>query len=150
RSFLTTALASELRDEFADAYRWHRPREAYAPTPAQSGSRCLSNLCLRYLGALDDVDAHALAQEQYEAADNMTDAIGALAALRDSMSRVRDDLYARFEKKWRDEPLVLDKWFALQARSWRLDTLATVRALAGHPRFSARNPNRVRSLVGAF
>jgi aminopeptidase N len=80
----------------------------------------------------------------------MTDAIGALAALRDSASPVRDELYAAFEARWRDEPLVLDKWFTLQAKSQRAGVLDTVRALAAHPRFDARNPNRVRSLVGAF
>jgi aminopeptidase N len=143
-------LARALRSAFEDAYLHHRPRDAYSPTPDQAGRRSLANLCLRYLGALDDDRAHALARSQYEAADNMTDAIAALAALRDSMSGVRDDLYARFEAKWRNEALVLDKWFALQARSLRSDTLGTVRALIAHPRFNARNPNRVRSLVGTF
>jgi aminopeptidase N len=59
-------------------------------------------------------------------------------------------VFAQFEARWRDEPLVLDKWFALEARSARADTLARVRRLLAHPRFNARNPNRVRSLVGAF
>ena len=143
-------LASALREAFADAYRRHRPRGPYSPTPEQAGARSLSNLCLRYLCVIDDAAAHGLAREQYDASDNMTDAIGALAAMRDSSSSARDGLYARFEAKWRDEPLVLDKWFALQARSLRADTLATVRALVAHPRFNTRNPNRVRSLVGAF
>ena len=80
----------------------------------------------------------------------MTDAIGALAALKDSMSRERADLFERFESTWRDEPLVLDKWFALQARSTRADTLARVKSLLAHPRFNVKNPNRVRALVGAF
>jgi aminopeptidase N len=93
---------------------------------------------------------HALASRQYRAADNMTDTIAALAALRDSSSPARDELYAHFEAKWHDEPLVLDKWFGLQARSLRSDTLQTVRTLMAHPRFNARNPNRVRSLVGTF
>ncbi|MEO8676604.1 MAG: aminopeptidase N C-terminal domain-containing protein, partial [Casimicrobiaceae bacterium] len=56
----------------------------------------------------------------------------------------------RFEAKWRDEPLVLDKWFALQAASQRPDTLVRVRALLAHPKFDARNPNRVRALVATF
>ena len=80
----------------------------------------------------------------------MTDTIAALAALKDSASGERDDLFERFESKWRDEPLVLDKWFALEARSLRADTLARVKTLLAHPRFSAKNPNRVRALVGAF
>ena len=78
----------------------------------------------------------------------MTDTFGALAALRDSVGAERDALFARFEARWRDEPLVLDKWFALEAQSQRTDALARVRALLAHPRFNARNPNRVRSLVG--
>jgi aminopeptidase N len=80
----------------------------------------------------------------------MTDSVAVLAALRDSWSAARDDVYSRFERQWRDEPLVLDKWFALQAHSAREDTLAAVRKLIAHPRFNARNPNRVRSLVGGF
>ena len=63
---------------------------------------------------------------------------------------MRDALFARFEAKWRDEPLALDKWFELQAQSARDDTLDGVRSLLAHPRFNARNPNRVRALVGAF
>jgi Aminopeptidase N len=119
-------------------------------TRQRIASRSLSNACLCYLGILDDAAAHALATEQYQRADNMTDSMGALFALRNSKSPPRDDLYASFETRWRDEPLVLDKWFALQAGSSRADTLATVRSLLGHPRFNARNPNRVRSLVGTF
>jgi aminopeptidase N len=144
-------LARDLRDAFEETYRAHRgPRGPYAPSPAQAGARSLANLCLRYLCTLDDERAHALALRQFEAADNLTDAVGALAALRDSDEPARADLYARFEARWRGEPLVLDKWFALQARSLRPDTLATVRGLVAHPRFNTRNPNRVRSLVGAF
>jgi aminopeptidase N len=147
---LQKSLARELRGELEHAYVRHRPRDPYAPTQAQVGARSLSNLCLHYLCSIDDEGAHAIARRQYDAADNMTDSIAPLGALRDSHSATRDALYSRFENRWRDEPLVLDKWFALQARSLRDDTLATVRSLISHPRFNARNPNRVRSLVGAF
>jgi aminopeptidase N len=148
--FVEAELGRRHRDAFERAYARSRRDEPYAPTPGQAGARRLANACLRYLGALDDAAAHALVRAQYERADNMTDTIAALAALRDSASVVRDEIFARFEAKWRDEPLVLDKWFALQARSLRADTLHTVRALLAHPRFNARNPNRVRSLVGSF
>ena len=80
----------------------------------------------------------------------MTDTIAALAAIKDSDAPERHDLYARFEARWRDEPLVLDKWFALEATAQRDGTLERVKSLLAHPRFNARNPNRVRSLVGAF
>ena len=91
-----------------------------------------------------------MAVAQFDAADNMTDATAALAALNDGDTADRHALFERFEVRWRDEPLVLDKWFALEATSQRHDTLDRVRSLLAHPRFNARNPNRVRSLVGAF
>jgi aminopeptidase N len=80
----------------------------------------------------------------------MTDSIGALGALADTTSDERDELFARFEARWHGDPLVLDKWFALEATSRRADTLQRVRSLLSHPGYNARNPNRVRSLVGAF
>jgi len=127
-----------------------RPGGAYAPTPAQIGPRSLANACLRYVGALDDAPARSRAIQRYDRAGNMTDAIAALSSIKDSAAPDRDDLFARFESRWRDEPLVLDKWFALQARSHRDDALPRVKALLAHPRFNVKNPNRVRSLVGAF
>ena len=148
--YVERALAMSLRDEFIAAYRHFRPGAAYEWTPKQTGLRSMSNRCLRYLGALDDPDTDSLVTRQFESSDNMTDSIGALAALRDARSSVRDTLYARFEARWSDDPLVLDKWFELQAQSTRDDTLDVVRALLTHPRFNLRNPNRVRSLVGAF
>ena len=126
------------------------PRGAYSNSPAQVAARSLSNVCLRYLGAQTDAAARGMVVAQFERADNMTDTIAALGALKDSASPERDHIFARFEARWRDEPLVLDKWFALEARSLRPDTLDRVRGLLTHPRFNARNPNRVRSLVGAF
>jgi aminopeptidase N len=148
--FLSREIARMHRDAFIAVRRRLGRRGPYEKTQAQVAARSLSNVALRYLGAHDDPAARAAAVEQYERADNMTDALAALVALRDGTSAERDRLYAHFEAKWRDEPLVLDKWFALEARSARDDTLARVKALCAHPRFNARNPNRVRSLVGAF
>ena len=150
RAFLVRTLAARLRPAFEEVIARHRPREPYAPVQAHAGPRRLRNAALRYVGALDDAPARALAIAQYEAADNMTDAIAALAALKDSDDAERHDLFARFEARWRDEPLALDKWFTLEATAIRDGTLARVRSLLAHPRFNARNPNRVRSLVGAF
>jgi len=149
-AFLQHALAERHRQAFEAVETCVRPREPYEATPAQAGARRLANVCLRYLGTQDDRPARARVVAQYERSDNMSDAIAALTALRDTSSPDRDRLFAHFEGKWRDEPLVLDKWFALEASSVRADTLARVRALLAHPRFNARNPNRVRSLVGAF
>ncbi|MEP7328842.1 MAG: aminopeptidase N [Betaproteobacteria bacterium] len=150
RNFLRQQLALQLRDAFTLRFDQSRVRAPYAPSRDQTGARKLANVCLAYLAAIDDVDARVLVGAHFDAADNMTDTMGALSALADSSSPERDALFARFEDKWRDEPLVLDKWFSTQALAWRGDTLQRIRRLLGHPRFNARNPNRVRALVGAF
>jgi aminopeptidase N len=150
RAFLKQELARTLRAEFESIYTMRRVKAPYAPAPDQMGARKLANACLDYLCARDDAPAIALAVAQYDAADNMTDTMAALHAMKDSAATEREALFARFEAAWRDEPLVLDKWFALEATSARADTLARVKHLLTHPRFNAKNPNRVRSLVGAF
>ncbi len=150
REHVIREIARSAQAALLGCYERHRPRAPYAPTQAQIGPRQLRNVCLRYLGALDDAPVHALAVAQFDSADNMTDSLAALAAVNHSAAPVRQALFARFEARWADEALVLDKWFALQATSHRADTLARVRALLGHPRFNARNPNRIRALVASF
>ncbi len=83
RSFLVAALARTLRVEFADAYDRHRVGAPYAPTTEQAGRRKLANACLSYLCATEDDVARAMAVAHFDAADNMTDAVAALAALKD-------------------------------------------------------------------
>jgi aminopeptidase N len=148
--FVVRALAGAHREALEALYVRHRPAAAYSPAQQQVGPRRLRNVALRYLGSLDDAPARARAVAQYDDADNMTDALAALGAIGHSESVDRDDLYARFEAKWRHDPLVLDKWFACEAMSDRAETLARVKSLLSHPGFNARNPNRVRALVGAF
>jgi len=150
RDFVIRELARATRPALLRGVSSRPPPADYAPVQAQIGPRALRNRCLHYLGALDDAEARALAVTQYDGAGNMTDAIAALAAINHSGGPERAALFARFEATWQDEPLVLDKWFALQATAQRPDTLARVRALSAHPKFNARNPNRVRALVGAF
>ena len=148
--FIVRALAHVHRDAFEALYTQHAAAARYSHAQSQAGPRKLRNTALRYLCALDDARARATAVAQHDAADNMTDAIGALRAIADSESIDRDDLFARFEAKWRHDALVLDKWFMEEATADRPRTLARVRALISHPGFNARNPNRVRALVGAF
>jgi aminopeptidase N len=150
REHVICEIARSAQAALLDCYERHRPHAPYAPTQVQIGPRQLRNVCLRYLGALDEMPVHALAVAQFDRADNMTDSLAALAAVNHSAAPVRQALFARFEARWADEALVLDKWFALQATSHRTDTLTRVRALLGHPRFNARNPNRIRALVASF
>src|SRR5262249_54256332 len=105
---------------------------------------------LDLLAASGSSAAIALAARQYQTADNMTDRMAAMSTL--SLHPVRerqaaiDDFYRRYES----DPLVIDKWFALQATIPEAATLDRVRELTQHPAFSLDNPNRVRSLIGAF
>jgi aminopeptidase N len=150
RAFLARALAGAHRESLDALYARLAPTVPYAPVQAQIGPRRLRSAVLGYLCASDDTASRKLAVAQFDDADNMTDVIGALRALRDTDSLDRDHLFTRFEARWQAEPLVLDKWFSLEASSDRPGALARVRSLLAHPRFNAHNPNRVRALVGTF
>ena len=130
-------------------------RQPAPPVPTasrreDSGRRSLKNLCLSYLMELDDPAVRSKCRHQLEAADNMTDALAALACFADARTAERDERLAWFETRWKDDPLVLDKWFSLQATSRLPDTLDRVRKLTRHPGFDLQNPNRVRAVIGAF
>ena len=119
-------------------------------SPAAKGWRKLRNAALGYLMASGADDAPALALAQFETAGGMTDRQSALAWLSHSDAPERDTALAAFYERFRHDPLVLDKWFSVQAFSMRADTPAAVERLAQHPDFTLANPNRVRSLYGAF
>lgn len=95
-------------------------------------------------------ETRALAMRQFERADNMTDRIAALAALVDCDCPERRKALDAFHDRYRHDPLVMDKWLSLQATCALPGTLDAVRALAVQPVFDARNPNRVRALIGGF
>jgi aminopeptidase N len=123
---------------------------SYSPDAASAGRRSLKNACLDLLLATGAPAAIAQAAPQFETADNMTDRMAALSmlALHDLPHRTNalESFYHRFER----DPLVIDKWFALQAAIPEAATLERVRALMDHPAFSIGNPNRIRSLIGSF
>ncbi|MGB5519047.1 MAG: aminopeptidase N C-terminal domain-containing protein, partial [Gammaproteobacteria bacterium] len=98
-----------------------------------------------------DVEAHlALALNQFEQADNMTDQLAAFRVLVHNNTSQRQHVTEAFYRQWRQEHLVIDKWFTIQAMAVRDDTVDTVKALFRHPDFDLKNPNRVRALLGAF
>ena len=121
-----------------------------ARTPSAPGGGCCKNVCLDLLAATQESHAIRLAAKQYQAADNMTDRMAALAtlSLHDVPERqaALDDFYNRYK----DDPLIIDKWFVLQATTPDPKTLDRVKALTAHPAFSMSNPNRVRSLITSF
>jgi aminopeptidase N len=122
----------------------------YAPEAAAMGRRALRNVCLSYLVATGAEAAVALAKAQFDAGRNMTDVLAALGLLADLDRPEREAALAAFYERWRHDPLVLDQWFAMQARSTLAGTLERCRALLAHPDFTLHNPNRARALIGNF
>jgi aminopeptidase N len=139
-----------LAAEFAAAYQGLADPGAYRIDGGSIGRRALRNASLAYVAAADPEKGAALAKAQFDAAANMTDVLAALAVLADLDRPERPAALARFFAAWAHDPLVVDKWFSLQARSSLPDTPARVQALTEHPAFERKNPNRVRALVGAF
>ena len=149
REALTRTLATELSDEFLAVYNAHK-LDAYRVEHTDIGKRSLRNTCLRYLAFGDVKLGDALVTQQYHTADNMTDALAALSAAVAAQLPCRDALMQEYDDKWHQDGLVMDKWFILQATSPASNVLETVRGLLNHRSFTLSNPNRVRSLIGAF
>ena len=124
--------------------------ERFEYTPQAKGARRLRNLSLGYLMATEAPDAAKMAFEQFDTADNMTDRLAALGSLANGEAEERGAALDIFYLRYRENPLVLDKWFSTQAFSARADTLETVGTLLRHPDYTLNNPNRVRAVIGAF
>jgi aminopeptidase N len=150
RTHLRQRLAGELRGELAAAYRSLAVPGPYSPDAQSAGKRALRNLCLAYLMELEDAEARALCARQFDAADNMTDRMAALGALANSQAPEREPALERFYADWKHEPLVVDKWLAVQATSRLPDTLERVQRLTRHEAFDLRNPNKVYALIRGF
>lgn len=150
RELLRRSIGTQLLDAFLAAYHGNASNRPYEPTPAEAGRRRLRNIALSYLGATEDPAMVDLCVEQTQTADNMTDHMGALAVLNDLDGPARGGAMDAFYDKWKDDTLVVDKWFSLQAISTLPGTLKAVSDLLSHPAFSMRTPNKVRALVGAF
>ena len=145
RAGLSAALGSVLARMHEDLSAKH----AFSPDPESAGRRALRNAALDLLAA-DGGRAADRALEHYRTASNMTDAMGGLNALMliggEPFETALKDFYAR----WKAEPLVIDKWFSIQARSPAEDALGRVLGLTAHPAFDPKNPNRLRALVQTF
>ncbi|PLX89580.1 MAG: aminopeptidase N [Desulfuromonas sp.] len=143
-------LAREARDLLLERYLQCSSEQEYSLDPEQVGRRSLGNFCLGCLMQLEEPEANQLCLDQYRHADNMTDRLAAFAALVDSELNERQAIIEDFYRRWQSHPLVVDKWFMLQALSHRTSVFDEVEALMQHPAFTLQNPNRVRSLLGAF
>ncbi|HEU4497698.1 MAG TPA: aminopeptidase N, partial [Sphingomicrobium sp.] len=148
REALRRAIGAELAAELAQA----QSETALGSdlSAAAKGVRKLKTVALWLLAGGHPERASALAKEQFDRADNMTDRQGALSVLTSLEGPDREAAFAAFHERYRDDSLVLDKWFALQAAAQRSDTIDVVESLARHEDFGIRNPNRWRALVSNF
>ncbi len=156
REAMRMQLATALRDDWEWAFETHRDSGAYRPDPISSGRRALAGLALTHLclAARDTADTvwPGKAYQRFKDAGNMTDRFNALSALVSSGHELAVPALQRFHALFKDDPLVLDKWFALQAGAPDRggNVLATVRGLMGHADFNIRNPNRARSVIFSY
>jgi aminopeptidase N len=150
RKRLIWAIADAHGTALAALYKNLESKGAFSPDAASAGRRALRNAALRFLTVADDDYAAELAESHYRSATNMTEMTAGLATLARMANPRRERAFADFHDRFRDAPLVLDKWMGLQAMSPQPDTVERVRSLMRHPVFSLKNPNRVRALVGAF
>lgn len=154
REFLRTQLALTLREELLAVYRRNCVAGPYSPGVEQSAARMLKNSCLSYLCMLDDTEVLELCRGQFERADNMTDQMAALGALVNmpfsAAAEARQAALDEFYRQWQHEALVVNQWFQVQATCKHSGTLDAVKALLEHPAYDPNNPNKIRSLVGAF
>lgn len=150
RDRLIEAIAAHYATDFAALYETLKQEGAFSPDAESAGKRALRNTLLDYLSRHENKPERTA--RQFADADNMTDRFAALSVL---VHRFGDSDEARnalsaFEQRYGKDGLVMDKWFSVQAIRPGADALPAVRALTGHPAFSLDNPNRVRSLIGAF
>lgn len=148
--WLSRAVADHLRDALIDRYHALADTGEFSPDARSAGRRALRNRCLALLAARHDPLAAKLAQNQLSDATNMTDELSALVTLTrlggQRVETTMEDFYA----KWEKNPLVLDKWFSVQAMRAHADGVTAIQRLAETPRYERNNPNRVRALVGGF
>jgi aminopeptidase N len=150
REFVKRTLARQLQPQFQALYQANHRDESGQFDAGAIGRRRIKNTCLGYLSKLENADIQNWAEQQFKTAGNMTDQIAALTAIVNNPHPATEQCLTDFYRQWRDEALVIDKWFTLQATSPMPGTFATVQSLLAHDAFDLKNPNRVRSLIGAF
>ncbi len=146
RKALAEANQSLLKERYLKAQRGG----VYSLDPGAVGERSLANFCLGQLLLAGGESSEAMGLEQYHNAANMTDRLAAFSALVNSEMTAKSAVIDDFYHQWQAHPLLLDKWFSLQALAQTDSVFADVQRLLSHPKFSYSNPNRVRSLIGAF
>ena len=146
--FIKQSLVDALRPLWLSNYKSNHCPDA-DNSAVDIAQRSFKNLCLDYLMASKSPDSN-LCTQQFISANNMTDQIAALVQISYLKKEVSGQYFSAFYEQWKNEDLVIDKWFSLQASSERDGALQDVLQLQNHPDFDIKTPNRVRSLIGAF
>ena len=150
RKTLRGALGRAHGDALIELHRQLANSSPFSPDAAAAGRRALRNGALALFVDGNVIDGLALAHLQLREADNMTERLGALSVIALKPSSTREHTLDAFGRRYAMEPLILDKWFALQAQIPERETLERVEGLMSHRGFSMSNPNRVRALIGGF
>ena len=150
REALQKRLASDLEQLLLKLYESNRTQGAFSLTSKAMAQRALRNTALQYLVVCEKDTYFDIAREQYTNANNMTEGLAAFSAIAHSAWSDKSLIVDDFYQKWQSDTLVLDKWFAIQAMSSEDDTLIKVQKLMKVKEFAMSNPNKVRSLIGAF
>ncbi len=156
REAMRLQLATAMHEDWQTCYAQNRVLGAYSPDAISSGKRALSNMALHMLCLAAQHEGSPVwpgkALQAFKDASNMTDRFGALSALVSSGHALAEQALGQFHALFKDEALVIDKWFALQASApdRNGNTLPVVRQLMQHPDFNLRNPNRARSLIFSY
>ncbi|PPC97599.1 aminopeptidase N [Methylotenera mobilis] len=150
RTHILKAIKRAHKDALVRLYEQNRNTGEFAISPEAMGRRALQNTVLELLTVSNGTGCAARAKAHYEHADNMTDIVAALSCLSDSTQPERDEVFADFYRRFNGYPLVVDKWFSLQAIANRSEIFDDFAKLRHHQDFNIKNPNRVRSLYSAF
>ena len=156
REAMRAQLADELQADWAWAWEEHQDCGAYRPDAVSTGRRALAGMALSMLCLAARTSGDTVwpgkTYQRFKTATNMTDRFNALSALVSSGHELAQPALARFHALFKDEALVIDKWFALQASAPDRggDVLPAVRQLMKHPQFSLKNPNRARSVIFSY
>ncbi|MCF6218840.1 MAG: aminopeptidase N [Gammaproteobacteria bacterium] len=150
RRFVREQIAQALQHPFLEVYQANRDEGDFKNDPASMAQRKLKNVCLGYLMERGSLAVVAHCEQQFYSANNMTDVLAALSALVNKDIELAAPALESFYDQWSGESLVVDKWLVLQATSRLEGALDRVRGLISHPAFKITNPNKVRSLIGAF
>ncbi len=150
RKYLKQHIAKKLKEQFLKIVDLCSHADPFSISYEARSDRSLKNLCLSYLGALNEQDTTDLIMNHYKKAKNMTDELACFKILSEIDTGNKQFAVDLFYSKWKHDKLVLDKWFMVQAGSSLPDTLSIVKRLIKHKDFSIKNPNKVRSLIGMF